>query len=123
MNKQHIHITYEYPPIPLRRCDWCAYFDGEEEENNYGRGPTPATALTDLLLNHDDEERASTWAWRNPAIPDEAICLFMDGDKWMAVRGDFINLAESPAGFGDTMTQAMNELNRDAKHPYFEAKP
>lgn len=38
------------------------------------------------------------------------INLFMDGDKWCATRKDFTNLQESPAGFGDTQEEAINNL-------------
>ena len=43
-------------------------------------------------------------------IPHEAICFFKDGDQWCAVFGDFVNLQESKAGFGDTFEDALNEL-------------
>jgi hypothetical protein len=38
------------------------------------------------------------------------IDLFMDGNAWAATRKDFINLQESPAGFGATCLAAMTEL-------------
>lgn len=37
-----------FPPIPIRDFDWCAYFDGEEESNQYGYGRTEAEAVADL---------------------------------------------------------------------------
>lgn len=40
-------------------------------------------------------------------IPKSAFCFFREGNQWCCVRGDFINLQESSAGFGDTMGQAM----------------
>ncbi len=40
--------------------------------------------------------------------PDTRV--FMDGDKWCAVRPDFVNLQESPAGFGDTPDAARAAL-------------
>ena len=40
-----------YPPIPIRSFDWCAFFDGEEERQEYGYGRTEADAITDLLEN------------------------------------------------------------------------
>ena len=43
-------------------------------------------------------------------MPRNAVCFYMDGDKWCAVFGDFINLQESPAGFGDTFDEAFEEL-------------
>ena len=49
MSKQHIHIIFEYPPIPDRSCDWRAYYDGEEEENKCGWGSTPTEACKNLL--------------------------------------------------------------------------
>lgn len=36
--------------------------------------------------------------------------LFVDGDSWCAVQDNFINLMESPAGFGATPEDAVNEL-------------
>ena len=38
-----------YPPIPTRRFDWCAYFDGHEEHGPYGWGPTERSATAELL--------------------------------------------------------------------------
>ena len=38
------------------------------------------------------------------------IRIFLDGDKWCAVRGDFINLQESIAGFGETPTIAFERM-------------
>ena len=36
--------------------------------------------------------------------------LFKDGDMWCATGGNFINLQESPAGFGETCLKALAEL-------------
>src|SRR5215213_970526 len=47
-----------------------------------------------------------------PVIPPHAICFFIEGYKLACVRGDFQNLAESPAGFGDTMKEAFDDLQR-----------
>lgn len=35
---------------------------------------------------------------------------FMDGDAWCAVMPDFINLQESPAGFGKDKESAISDL-------------
>lgn len=40
--------------------------------------------------------------------PDSRV--FMDGSAWCAVRPDFINLQESPAGFGATPAEARVAL-------------
>ena len=39
--------------------------------------------------------------------------LFMDGDKWCATREDFVDLQESPAGFGSTALEALANLCKD----------
>jgi hypothetical protein len=43
---------------------------------------------------------------------DQGIVITRDGSKWMAVYNDFINLAVSPAGFGDTQEEAVNALKQ-----------
>jgi hypothetical protein len=48
-------------------------------------------------------------------IPHNAVCFFKDGDKKCCVFGDFLNLQESPAGFGESFAEAMAELMRDLK--------
>lgn len=45
-----------------------------------------------------------------PAHGGPNIRTFMDGDAWCAVRPDFINLQESPAGFGATREEAIKKL-------------
>jgi hypothetical protein len=44
-----IITSHVYPPIPLRHLDWCAYYDGEEEDQNYGWGKTKEEAVKNLL--------------------------------------------------------------------------
>lgn len=34
----------------------------------------------------------------------------LDGDKWCAHYSDFVNLQESPASFGDTAAQALQDF-------------
>lgn len=48
-HERRIVTTHEYPPIPLRGFDWCAYLDGDEELQRYGYGPSEDDAITDLL--------------------------------------------------------------------------
>jgi len=38
------------------------------------------------------------------------IYIGQDGDSIVAVRDDFFNLQESPAGFGDTVEEAIADL-------------
>lgn len=47
-----------------------------------------------------------------PAVPPQALCFFMDGNKRCCVHGDFRNLQEDPAGFGDTDDEAYRDLLR-----------
>lgn len=47
------------------------------------------------------------------SIPASAVCYFKDGDQWCCVHADFVNLQESPAGFGDTMDAALAALVRE----------
>lgn len=39
--------------------------------------------------------------------------LVLDGNAWCANRKDFVNLQESPAGFGDTKLEAMAALCKE----------
>lgn len=44
-----------YPPIPDRRWDWSAVFDGYEPGDPIGRGPTEEAAIEDLLEQIEEE--------------------------------------------------------------------
>ena len=48
MTDSKIVTRYVRPPIPTTAFDWCAYYDGTEEDGNYGWGPTEAAAIADL---------------------------------------------------------------------------
>jgi len=41
---------------------------------------------------------------------EEGMVITKDGNQWCAVGPDFINLQESPAGFGDTQKEAKINL-------------
>ena len=43
-------------------------------------------------------------------VPKEALCFFRDGNAWCCVHGDFANLQETPAGFGETFSEALDDL-------------
>ncbi len=45
-------------------------------------------------------------------IPNEALVLYLDGNRWCCCRGNFVDLQESIAGFGDTKEDAMADLWR-----------
>ena len=44
------------------------------------------------------------------AVPGEKIHIKRDGASWCATAPGFINLQESPAGFGDTPEEAIANL-------------
>lgn len=58
-----ILTKFIYPPIPLRQFDWCAWYEGEEDERmdqEFGR--TEQEAIEDLKTNfpRDEDENQST---------------------------------------------------------------
>ena len=68
MAKPRIITHHEYPPIPIRSFDWCAYRDGREEEGNYGWGPTKEAAIADLLANEEDVDTTIERCWPRCAV-------------------------------------------------------
>lgn len=48
--------TFVYPPIPIRRFDWQASYDGDEPNDAggmaTGHGATAAEAVVDLIENY-----------------------------------------------------------------------
>lgn len=50
-----IVTSHLFPPIPDRSHDWVAYFDGEEEGLN-GFGRTELNAVTDLIMQRDEQK-------------------------------------------------------------------
>ncbi len=58
-----IVTSHEYPPIPIRTHDWCAYYEGEEEAGGYGWGPTEDEAIADFIENcaENHDERLNAW--------------------------------------------------------------
>lgn len=58
-----IITTHVYPPIPIRKFDWQAHYEGEEDEQmDIGWGATEAEAIADLLENHPREADSFTTA-------------------------------------------------------------
>lgn len=52
--QRKIVTSHVYPPIPIRSMDWCAYYDGEEENGKYGWGATEEAAIKDLVENYEE---------------------------------------------------------------------
>lgn len=79
------------------------------------------SVLVEALALSANEERVSELAEKwgcNDEDADEytnriGVETFLDGDSWCAVGPGFINLAESPAGFGHTKLSAISSLCKD----------
>lgn len=56
-----------------------------------------------LAREHDLQQAAA-------AVKVGAVKVFADGDKWCAVYSDFVNVQESPCGFGDSPEEARRAL-------------
>jgi hypothetical protein len=57
------------------------------------------------------------------SIPHNAVCFWLEGDKMQAVFGDFVDLQNSPAGFGDNFDEALADLKVQSSsnvRPYLE---
>jgi len=57
-----IMTTHVKPPVPSRSWDYCAYFDGEEENGPVGWGRDIAEAIEDLQMSVD------LWEFPEPEI-------------------------------------------------------
>ena len=64
----------------------------------------------DWANGHDYDEHEGTLKRLAELLPlDDDVILRQDGDGWMCVKGDFVNLQESPSWWGDTMPLALAE--------------
>ena len=52
--QRQIRTSFEYPPIPIRTMDWCAWRDGDEESGKRGWGHTEVEAVADLIEQEAD---------------------------------------------------------------------
>jgi hypothetical protein len=53
--ERKIITSFEYPPIPIRSHDWCAYYDDLGADcSPYGWGRTEEEAIQDLLDNYEE---------------------------------------------------------------------
>jgi len=57
---QKIVTNHVYPPIPIRTCDWLAYYDGDEPSDSgsmpHGYGATEQEAIDALVRDHPRTE-------------------------------------------------------------------
>lgn len=63
-----------------------------------------AASLSDHLIECVQE------IWPRRHIPNEALVMFLDGERWCCCRGNFVDLQESLAGFGETKEAAISDL-------------
>jgi hypothetical protein len=56
MTARRIVTEHIYPPIPNRNFDWRATFEGYDEGEPMGYGPTKEAAIADLILEAGDGE-------------------------------------------------------------------
>lgn len=68
-----------YPPIPIRRFDWCAHYDGREEWPS-GWGATEAEAIADLTDNYECGGPTEEKPDRPYCKPDQSCCDFCCGN-------------------------------------------
>lgn len=88
--------------MPAGFCDKTAY--GERPQCQEWR------AATGEVFRYDHKYSGYVPALACPAHGGPATRVFKDGDKFCAVDPDFVNLQESPAGFGDTPEEARAAL-------------
>jgi len=73
-----------------------------------GRIAVMAYSMADAMLTARGEKSGDLRA----AVPADAACIYRDGNAWCAVNLDFINLQESPVGFGPTIEEAFAALRQ-----------
>ena len=61
-----VHLSFVYPPIPLRNFDWSATRDNYDEGDLHGAGETKAEALIDLLIQEDETVDQFGWMIEGP---------------------------------------------------------
>lgn len=62
------------------------------------------------ILRFADHLDASAGERAGNVFPANALVIFRDGNRFCAVRGDFKNLQENSAGFGEYRDEAIDEL-------------
>jgi hypothetical protein len=102
---EHLLETYTYAPHEQYNPATRARYLHEYREADY---MAESRAWVVQVLQRDRETQPKTCT----NIPHNAVCFFKDGDKLCAVFTDFINLQESPAGFGDDFNEAMENLKQ-----------
>jgi hypothetical protein len=112
-SQQHLEVNEE----GVGKCSvpmWCGGAPADFcDEPAYGERPPGET-----WMNYAANERMRIDGRYNGYVPGLACVghggprsrVFKDGSAWCAVFPDFVDLQESPAGFGDTPEAARAEL-------------
>lgn len=58
-----IRTEHVYPPVPSRKYDWRATFDGYDPGDAMGAGATEAEAVANLLIESDYEGPVEIKRW------------------------------------------------------------
>lgn len=77
-----INVSFVYPPIPDRRFDYSATWEGYEEGDAVGYGVTPAAAIEELLeMSDGDRDEADQFKSHIERL-SKAIAPLLTGFKW-----------------------------------------
>lgn len=116
-NGDLIHKPISYTEADFIESDFVKaywYFDSKDRE-------TAWTILVEGLVLGANKERVMELCEKWGCDDEDGLVyadrvglqLSLDGDQWMANFQNFINLAESPAGFGNTVLEAIVDLVKD----------
>lgn len=115
-NKELIYKNDPDAITDIRESDFCHTAWGWD-----GQRPTAWQILVESLALGANKERVEElsvkWNCTNEDAESYAdylgIKIYMDGNAFCATRSDFINLQESPCGFGDNYLEAISELAKE----------
>jgi len=80
-----INVQFVYPPIPDRRFDYSATWDGYEGGDAIGYGPTPDAAINDLLENSEGDRDEVDHFKAHIERLAQALAPLLTGFKWEAL--------------------------------------
>lgn len=89
--------------MPAGFCDEPAY-------GNRPHSPERMNYCSGRMMRDDGRYDGYVMGLACPGHGGPNVRVFKDGNAWVAVHPDFINLQESPAGFGDTAEEALENL-------------
>lgn len=117
----YLHVNGEliYKPSPdaamdIRDSDLARALWPMDPSDRMGAWTILVEALAAGANRDRINELAAKWNCGNDDAQEYAkrvqCLLSMDGDQWCATRADFVNIQESPCGFGKTALRAMADL-------------